>query len=153
MRPFFPLLMHSAEWNKDPTVFFHNIVPTSPVFITHKIMQKRLFFTSWCICECNLTVWILKTILRINGNTFSGAHCTSFRRSVMRKCEEQQLTFKSGAFLIGNGRGAAALCDLARCKYLTRSSVKWMSVKKVVESERKYTFQHFVFEKEISENI
>lgn len=68
----------------------------------------------------------------MNGNAFGGAHSTSFRMSVMRKCEERQLTFKSGALLIGNGRGAAALYNLAQCKYLTRSRRKKMNVKKVM---------------------
>lgn len=75
-----------------------------------------------------VTVWIIKTILRINGNTFGGAHSTSFRMCVITKCEELQLTFKSGAYLIGNGYGAMALYDLAQHKYLTGSSLKWMNV-------------------------
>lgn len=62
-------------------------------------------------------------LLKINGNSFSGAHGSSFRMSVMRKCEERQLTFKTGAFLIGNGHDAMAHYDLAECNYLTRASL------------------------------
>lgn len=53
---------------------------------------------------------------RINGNTCRGAHSTSFRMSVMRKREEWQLTFKSGAHLVRNGYGASALYDFAQSK-------------------------------------
>lgn len=74
-------------------------------------MYGHFLFPSWHICECNETVWIFNAILEINENTFRGAHSTSFTMSVMRKCEKWQLTFKSGAHLIGNGYDAMALCD------------------------------------------
>lgn len=51
----------------------------------------------------------------------------------MRKCDEWQLTFKSGAYLIRNGYGAVALYDFAQRKYLTRSSQKWMNVKQEIQ--------------------
>lgn len=71
--------------------------------------------------------------LRINENTFTGAHSISFRMGVMRKCEEWQLTFKSGADLIRNGYGALALHDFAQRKYLTGSSQKWMNIKQSIQ--------------------
>lgn len=113
----------------------HKILPNISICITHKIMQKQLFsfLSSFFYSIIHMwTPWISKPILRINGNTFSGAHGTSFRMSVMRKCKERQLTFKSRAFLIGNGHGCVALYDLAQCKYLTRSSLNCMNVKEAI---------------------
>lgn len=85
--------------------------------------------------------------LRINGNTSIGPHSISFRIGVMRKCDEWQLTFKSGAYLIRNGYGALALSDFAQRKYLTRSSQKWMNVKQSIQfsvRETQYCI-YFVF--------
>lgn len=111
--------VNPVDWPLALTMTNHtsNNKATSPFFIQG----------TW---ECNLTAWLFNTIPRINEKPFSWAQSTSFTMSVMRNREERQLTFKSGAHLIGNGAGAVPLCDLAQCKYLTRSSLKWMNVKK-----------------------